>query len=590
MRNFPLSFYQKRLQKFEKELIVLKKKSLWISIARLIVFLLLIVALYFFHESTGQVLLIFMVWIPVFLFLVSKSGNISKAIGRNKAYQKINRTEIQILEQKPTDLADGSQFINTGHAYSYDIDLFGTDSFFQYINRSYNPEVQTDLASLLTANDINQIEQKQEAVKELAQKPEWRQDFMAGVLTLENTKPSTEINQWFSGYKPFTHTFTGYLTLVFSILSIGILAGFYTHTLPNRILYYWLIFGLFVVGIFAKKIHRLYQGLDYILPSLISAGSLIELIEKESFNSHLLSQKQKEIQSKNKPASQILTQLFRWYNRKEMAQNIVIKFLGNSLFLYDLLMAYQLEKWIKQYGKDISYWLENLRFFETQISLGNFAFNHPTYTYPKLINDKLQIKAEQLGHPLIAFDKRVTNNFSIHPNEFYIITGANMAGKSTFLRTVSLSIVMANTGLPVCATSYSYQPIKLITSMRTSDSLSSDSSYFFSELTRLKYIVDQIATGAYFIVLDEILKGTNSKDKAMGSKQFLERLTQSKATGIIATHDLSLCSLADEYPQIKNFFFDAAIIDDELYFDYRLKTGICQNMNASFLLRKMNII
>jgi DNA mismatch repair ATPase MutS len=165
-----------------------------------------------------------------------------------------------------------------------------------------------------------------------------------------------------------------------------------------------------------------------------------------------------------------------------------------------------------------------------------------------------------------------------------------MAGKSTFLRTVSLHIVMANIGLPVCAKTSQYSPVKLITSMRTMDSLTDDSSYFFSELTRLKFIVDTIAKEPYFIVLDEILKGTNSTDKAIGSKKFVEKLVASNATGIIATHDLSLCEIEDELEAVKNYYFDAAIINDELYFDYKLKQGICQNMNASFLLKKMDIV
>ncbi len=165
-----------------------------------------------------------------------------------------------------------------------------------------------------------------------------------------------------------------------------------------------------------------------------------------------------------------------------------------------------------------------------------------------------------------------------------------MAGKSTFLRTVSLQIVMANTGLPVCASKTEYTPIKLITSMRTSDSLTDDESYFFSELKRLKFIVDQIGSDHYFIVLDEILKGTNSTDKAKGSRKFIEKLVATGSTGIIATHDLSLCDVAEEMPQIENFYFDAEIIDDELHFDYKLKKGICQNMNASFLLKKMEIV
>ena len=169
-----------------------------------------------------------------------------------------------------------------------------------------------------------------------------------------------------------------------------------------------------------------------------------------------------------------------------------------------------------------------------------------------------------------------------------------MAGKSTFLRTVSISIVMANCGLPVCAKHYEYQPIKLITSMRTTDSLTEDESYFYSELKRLKFIVDEIDADVfgkeYFIILDEILKGTNSKDKAIGSKKFVEKLTKSKSTGIIATHDVSLCALEDDFSEIKNYYFDAKINNNELYFDYIFKKGICKNMNASFLLKKMEII
>lgn len=165
-----------------------------------------------------------------------------------------------------------------------------------------------------------------------------------------------------------------------------------------------------------------------------------------------------------------------------------------------------------------------------------------------------------------------------------------MAGKSTFLRTVSLQIVMSNLGMPVCATTCNYNPIKLITSMRTTDSLNDDESYFFSELKRLQFIVNEIKSDKYFIILDEILKGTNSTDKAIGSRKFIQKLVKSRSTGIIATHDLSLCEVAQELSQVENHYFDAEIIDDQLYFDYKFKDGICRNMNASFLLKKMNIV
>ena len=184
----------------------------------------------------------------------------------------------------------------------------------------------------------------------------------------------------------------------------------------------------------------------------------------------------------------------------------------------------------------------------------------------------------------------VRNDIQINSEEFFIVTGANMAGKSTFLRTVSLQIVMGNIGLPVCAEKAEYSPIKLITSMRTTDSLTDDESYFFSELKRLKFIVDEIKTDRYFIIIDEILKGTNSTDKAIGSRKFVEKLVASNSTGIIATHDLSLCIAAEELPEVKNYFFDARIENNELFFDYTFKPGICQNMNASFLLKKMKIV
>ena len=229
-------------------------------------------------------------------------------------------------------------------------------------------------------------------------------------------------------------------------------------------------------------------------------------------------------------------------------------------------------------------------FFDAYNSLGNYAFNHPQYVFPKITENNTVIKAESLGHPLLDVNKRVDSNLLINVQQFFIVTGANMAGKSTFLRTVSLHIVMANMGLPVCAKTSEYSPVKLITSMRTTDSLTDDSSYFFSELTRLKFIVDEIVKEPYFIALDEILKGTNSTDKAIGSRKFVEKLVASNATGIIATHDLSLCDIENELDEVKNYYFDAEITNDELHFDFTFKEGICKNMNASFLLKKMKII
>ena len=259
--------------------------------------------------------------------------------------------------------------------------------------------------------------------------------------------------------------------------------------------------------------------------------------------------------------------------------------------LWDIRQTYYIEQWIKTYTNTVEDWFEVVTFFDAYNSLGNYAFNHQSFSYPEITDKGSTILAKDLGHPLLNSEKRINSDLQLDKEQFFIVTGANMAGKSTFLRTVALHIVMANVGLPICALESKYRPIKLITSMRTTDSLTDDSSYFFSELTRLKFVVDTIEERSnYFVILDEILKGTNSTDKAIGSRKFVEKLVKLNATGIIATHDLSLTEIETELKAVKNYYFDAEIINDELYFDYKLKLGVCQNMNASFLLKKMEIV
>jgi DNA mismatch repair ATPase MutS len=313
-------------------------------------------------------------------------------------------------------------------------------------------------------------------------------------------------------------------------------------------------------------------------------------IETENFTSKLLKEKQKLIQSEGKKASAIFSEFSNHLDALDNRNNLIGAIFGNGYLLSDIKNANKVEQWITKYAHKAEDWFEVVAFFDAYNSLGTYTFNHQDHVFPEITDKQTTIDAKDLGHPLLNKTKRICSDIVIDNKQFFIVTGANMAGKSTFLRTVSLHIVMANVGLPVCAERSKYTPVKLITSMRTSDSLTDDSSYFFSELTRLKFIVDAIEKEPYFIILDEILKGTNSTDKAIGSRKFVERLVDGEATGIIATHDLSLCEISNELEEVKNYYFDAEIVNNELYFDYKFKKGICQNMNASFLLKKMEII
>jgi len=589
MKN-PLKFYSKRLKKLEEKAADLKKKSVNLSIFRFAVFLGTCFLVYLTFGTYPDVFIIAFLGVVLFAFLVVKHLDLKRK--RNIVSKKIdiNTTEIKVLHREFYHLKTGKEFINSRHFYSNDIDLFGVGSFFQYLNRTVTKDGKKELATLLTANKTDEILAKQEVVKELSKKTKWRQHFnaIASLVTVKNT--SGFITNWIVNYKQTLPNVLNIFTKVFSVISVLLIGLVSFGFLSFNYMLAWFFFGLFITGIFLKKTNKLYAETDKVRETFKQYYELLNEIENEEFTSEILLQKQKIITSEHKNASTIFKKFARILDAFDQRNNIIIAVFGNGLFLSEIANAHKVEKWIATYKHTVKKWFEVVAFFDTQNALANFHFNHPKFIFPEITTQKQIIEATNLGHPLLNAKKRIDNNFTIDKAQFFIVTGANMAGKSTFLRTVSLSIVMANCGLPVCAASFNYHPIKLITSMRTTDSLTEDESYFYSELKRLKFIVDEIAQEDYFIILDEILKGTNSKDKAIGSKKFVEKLTKSKSTGIIATHDVSLCELENEFSSIENYYFDAEITNNELHFDYTLKSGVCKNMNASFLLKKMEIV
>jgi ABC-type multidrug transport system fused ATPase/permease subunit len=584
------SFYQSEIQKYTTELSKLKKQLFASSMVRLCVFLAAILAVYFLYGNTKWVAAVILATIVSFLYLVSRHSDLQNKRDKLKELIRINEIEMQVLQRNFHTLPDGEVYKDPMHFYSQDIDLFGIGSFYQYINRTALPQGSDTLAATLTENRIDGILQKQESIAELGKCPEWRQNFSATAALAKAETSTQTIVSWLKSYTPFVPKLMRFLPWIFSGMSIIVFVLYFLDIILESILIYWVFFGVFISGVFFKKIMNLGLSTGKIKSTFQQYNQLLKLIEEKDFTSEILNAKKKQILSQGRKTSLVLADFSKLLSSLDQNNNIIYAIFGNGLFLTALATCFKIEKWIVNHGASVEQWFDVIAFFDAQNSLGNYVFNHPNYTFPEIVTTGTAIKAEQAGHPLLDPKKSILNDFEIKNEEFFIITGANMAGKSTFLRTVSLQIVMANVGLPVCATSVRYVPIKLITSMRTTDSLTDDESYFFSELKRLKFIVDEIQHDCYFIVLDEILKGTNSTDKAKGSRKFVERLVASNATGIIATHDLSLCEVAIELPEVKNHYFDAEIIDDELHFDYTFKDGICQNMNASFLLKKMGIV
>ena len=587
----PTEFYTSQKANYSETHSQLSKKLILSSSLRLIVFLAICFAVYFFFKNATILVPLVIGLIAIFIYLISRHTDLKKEREKIKALIDLNEQELKILKTRNfSDLPDGKEFDVENHEFSRDIDLFGKKSFFQYLNRTALQEGKARLAKILLANKTVDILKKQEAVKELASKANWRQQYTATAILVKTETDSKTILNWIRNYKSFVPKYIKWFPAVFSILSIGVLTISYFGIIGFSQVLLWFLIGVLITGLFLKKINELSGTVSKVQDTFQQYHQLLDFLETEEFDSELMKEVKNSITSESKKASIILKEFSKAIDALDQRNNLLFGIFANGFFLWDLRQCYRLEKWIEHHHTAAEHWFEAVERTDAYNSLGNFAFNHPHYHFPEILPPNQGIKAKKLGHPLLDPRKRVNNDFEIDGKQFFIITGANMAGKSTFLRTVALQIVMSNIGLPVCAESCSYSPIKLITSMRTSDSLGDDESYFFSELKRLKFIVDRIETENYFIILDEILKGTNSTDKAIGSRKFVQRLVGSQSTGIIATHDLSLCEISEELNEVKNFYFDAEIVNDELHFDYHLKTGICRNMNASFLLRKMKIV
>lgn len=586
----PATFYNAQIEKYRTHLSTASRKLSLSSLLRLLVFLALAYAVYAFWGNTTAVVASLLIGIALFVFLVSRHSDLRYERDKFRELIQINETELEVLKRNFHDLPTGAEFADPLHPYSQDIDLFGKGSFFQYLNRTTLTGGKEKLAQLLLSNDIDDILLKQEAVKELAEKADWRQNFSALATLVKTDNSTSTITSWLHNYKSFVPGVMKWLPWLFTGISGIVITAFFLDFIGGIELAIWFFAGLFFTGFFLKRINELSTSVSKVQDTFHQYYQLLGLIENTSFTSDLLKENKQQIASEKQKASAILKKFSKAIDALDQRNNMIFGVLGNGFMLWDLRYSWKLETWIKEHGQVVQKWFKAIEFLDAYNSLGNFSFNHPSYVFPELHHDSHICEATQLAHPLLDPQRRVANDFSIEKEQFFIITGANMAGKSTFLRTVSLQILMGNVGLPVCATYCHYTPIKLITSMRTTDSLTDDESYFFSELKRLKFVVDEIRTDKYFIILDEILKGTNSTDKAIGSRKFIEKLVRSRSTGIIATHDLSLCEVTDELPQVKNYYFDAEIINDELNFDYCFKTGVCQNMNASFLLKKMEIV
>lgn len=510
----------------------------------------------------------------------------------------VYRDELLALENTYDHFDDGSIHVNHDHPYSSDLDIFGTGGLFQFLNRTTSSYGSLSLANFLrkTKIPIDLIRNRQKAIQELSEKREWSEDFLAsGRLSKSLADEKAKVESWLNTpYKAYQGVF--YVTMLKSlpVISIALLSLALMERMPWQIFFLFALIPLTVVGSKVKAMTEECRMLSEFKVTLSKYYRLLEKIENESWESDLTKDLASKLKNDFQSAAGSIKELRKISDALDNRENIVGAIVLNSLLLWDVRYGMKILKWKEQYQKDLVNWFDIIGEFEALNSISFVATNRDDLNYPSLSEDKkLIVEAESLGHILLDKNNRVDNDYGLSlPKRFVILTGANMAGKSTFLRALGTNMVLASAGAPVCAEKMVWRPFPLFSSMRTSDSLQSHESYFYAELKRLKQLLDiSDQEEELFIILDEILKGTNSKDKAEGSSLFVEKILSKNIYGIIATHDLSLCELEKSYDtQVENLSFDLSIVDDELHFDYKLKEGICKNMNATFLLNKMGLV
>ncbi|AFD09254.1 MutS-related protein [Solitalea canadensis] len=533
----------------------------------------------------------------LFAWLVSKQSKYEgqkdylhnlKSIIENEVANKIFRTNIY---------DDGERFMDDHHHYTSDLDIFGNRSLFHFINRCSTFLGNNTLANWFKAPTATAtVTERQSAIKEIASKDEWRTHFQA--VLLFNNKADNSLIDKLVNYinQPVVpmRILRFYVISIAPFLFLGVLIFSSLNPSVSGLL---IILSLIHLAIVFR--HQLYVNKTDALigktgKTLGLFSAAFKAIEDEKWNTALCTELSNNVNGKeNHRISGAINQLSALIKKLDYRLNIYVGIVLNSIFLWDLRQVFAIEDWKTQNKAAIGEAFEHLAVFEALNSLAAFEVNHPENCYPEVVeSEKYLYVAEGISHPLIDQNIRVANDYELsNENKIDIITGSNMAGKSTFLRTLGVNAVLALSGASVVAKTMKLSPINLVSYMRIRDSLNESTSTFKAELDRLQMILEVVKDQPQtFFLIDEMLRGTNSVDKYRGSKAVVEKLVAQNGVGIVATHDLQIAHLIQKYPDyVRNFYFDIQVENDEMHFDYKFKKGECKTFNASLLLKQIGI-
>ncbi|QNL50377.1 DNA mismatch repair protein MutS [Olivibacter sp. SDN3] len=600
MQQSIITRYQEKIQETKQQIKHLENVINRYSIGRLVLIVVGGGALFQIvqYENVWWTLVVILLVLLMFFLLVARQSKLTKSREDLLDDNAVVQNELDLIANKKGLYDMGVKFEQDQHPYSGDLDIFGNQSLYHKINRSATPLGESTLASWLsTAATVEVIKKRQEAIKELANDIEWCQHFQARLLF--NLKKGQDYKSILANYlhKPIYNIgnrwLKGYVSYCPYLIGLCIAASFFVSLMAQVVITLIIINILLAMG-FASKVSLIAGGIGKTGSVLQKFGRAFQCVEDRQWESMLI----KEMRlAKNGTVhepkfSESIAELGNIINRLDARLNVMIGTVLNGLFLWDFKQVDAINVWRLNHGSKVISAFDDVAQLEALMSLAVLYVNHERWTWPVILTgEKQHLVLKGMGHPLISSSSVVTNDYNPGGHRIALITGSNMAGKSTFLRTVGINMVLAFCGGPVYAEFCELTVMHVITYMRIKDSLKESTSTFKAELNRLEMVLKVTAREVHtFFLIDEMLRGTNSVDKYLGSKAVIETLIQRGAVGMVATHDLQLAALEEAHNgYLKNFHFDIQVVDGEMLFDYKLKEGACNIFNASILLKKIGL-
>ncbi len=589
--------FMTRIQKHNESIEKYNKTSNLLSTARVITFSAIIYFIYAVIKTnydkiyllTGCILSI------LFICLIVYHNTIKDKLKFFKGIVDINNKYLARIDGSWIDFNDtGEEFINREHRYSFDLDIVGEGSLFQLINTTNTWNGRARLANTLLQTQYNEeeIALRQQAIKELSEKLDFCQsiEYISGKYKEELQNPKKLIEYAESEetlikskrIKQLIHI----MPIIFTPLSFSIVIFKIENMYILSVALILFQYIMWLIG-FSKN-SRILSSVGGFKYNLETYKNILALIEKESFKSKKLNDIKKVLFNEKYSSILAIKELDKISEKINLRHSPLPYFILNGLLLWDYECIFSLEHWKSKYGLEVMKWIEAIGEIESLMSLSVLLQINDNISFPTIDNSKLSVRATSLGHPLINSEKRVLNNVSLDDNIF-IITGSNMSGKTTFLRTLGINLVLAYSGAPVYASKMSCAILGIFTCMRVTDDLKNGISTFYAELLRIKDIINYAEKDKKLIFLiDEIFRGTNSKDRILGAKNVLANLNELGVIGAITTHDLELCTL-DKHNRIKNYNFSERYRDNKIYFDYKIREGKSTSTNAKYLMKLVGI-